>query len=179
MVKVERKYLFAGEEVSEIVEVPEDSLEAKKWPLFKDPGSEPAKVSEGEAIASIVSEDSSSRQGSSSVSVEPTQSDSTATNPISVPKPAAKRPGPRKSKISLAPLPGASKPKKLTTLDKSAMDWKSHLQAEQAAGSSITDELAANRKGGGYLEKVEFLKRVEERKDETLESLKSSKRRRL
>lgn len=57
------------------------------------------------------------------------------------------------------------------------MDWQSHVQAEQHSG--LRDELEANRKAGGYLEKVQFLKRVEERKDETLESLKSSKRRKL
>jgi len=57
------------------------------------------------------------------------------------------------------------------------MDWQTHVQAEQHSG--LKDELEANRKAGGYLEKVQFLKRVEERKDGTLESLKSTKRRKL
>jgi hypothetical protein len=46
-------------------------------------------------------------------------------------------------------------------------------------GSSLKDELEAHRKAGGYLEKVEFLTRVEERKEENLDVMKSSKRRRL
>lgn len=54
------------------------------------------------------------------------------------------------------------------------MDWKTHTQ-----GTELQDELEANRKGGGYLEKVEFLQRVEGRKEETLEALKSRKRRKL
>jgi len=58
------------------------------------------------------------------------------------------------------------------------MDWQAHVHAEQQH-SGLKDELEANRRTGGYLEKVQFLKRVEERKDETLETLKSSKRRKL
>jgi hypothetical protein len=57
------------------------------------------------------------------------------------------------------------------------MDWQTHVHAEQHSG--LKDELEANRKAGGYLEKVQFLKRVEERKDGTLEGLKSTKRRKL
>lgn len=57
------------------------------------------------------------------------------------------------------------------------MDWKAHVQAEQGK-VGLQDELEANRRGGGYLEKVEFLQRVEERKEGTLEALKSGKRRR-
>ena len=57
------------------------------------------------------------------------------------------------------------------------MDWQNHIQAEQSSG--LKDELEANRKAGGYLEKVQFLKRVEERKDEALENLKSTKRRKI
>jgi hypothetical protein len=57
------------------------------------------------------------------------------------------------------------------------MDWNAHVNTQQDA--AITDELVANRRGGGYLEKVEFLKRVEERKEDALEANKSNKRRRL
>jgi hypothetical protein len=94
----------------------------------------------------------------------------------SKPQPApGKRPGPRKPKTSLAALPSSQKAKKLTTLDKSAMDWNAHVNTQQDA--AIKDELEANRRGGGYLEKVEFLKRVEERKDDALEASKSKRRR--
>jgi len=59
------------------------------------------------------------------------------------------------------------------------MDWKNHIRAEQEAESSVVDELEANRRGGGYLEKVEFLKRVEERREDNLDTMKSTKRRKL
>jgi hypothetical protein len=57
------------------------------------------------------------------------------------------------------------------------MDWSAHVNTHQ--DSTIKDELEANRRGGGYLEKVEFLKRVEERKEDAIEANKSNKRRRL
>lgn len=63
----------------------------------------------------------------------------------------------------------------MSTLDKSAMDWRAHVNA---APPDMKDELDANRRGGGYLEKVEFLKRVDERKDDAMEANKSTKRRR-
>lgn len=53
------------------------------------------------------------------------------------------------------------------------MDWQSHV-----ADGPDQDELEANRRGGGYLEKVEFLQRVGDRKDEMLEASKGNKRRR-
>jgi hypothetical protein len=67
--------------------------------------------------------------------------------------------------------------KKLTTLDKSAMDWRAHVDSAQPS-SGLKDELDANRRGGGYLEKVEFLQRVEQRKEDTLEASRATKRRR-
>ena len=53
------------------------------------------------------------------------------------------------------------------------MDWKSHLESER----DMKEDLEANRKGGGYLEKVEFLKRVEERVEEKREEVGSKRRR--
>ncbi|PBK80567.1 hypothetical protein ARMGADRAFT_949500 [Armillaria gallica] len=150
MVKVEKRYLFAGEHVVEVVEVPEDSPDAKKWPLFSE-----------------------SREESSGATTELPPVASGASTQM----PPKKKPGPRKGKFSLKDLPGPSKqkPKKLTTLDKSAMDWRSHVSAEP---SSFKDELEANRRGGGYLEKIEFLERVGERREGALEASKSNKRRR-
>ncbi|KAF5318459.1 hypothetical protein D9619_010661 [Psilocybe cf. subviscida] len=176
-VKIERKYLFAGKEVIEVVEVPEDSSDAKKWPLWKEPNSgDPSEQPVAQEPLPVSPKPESPASTEAAVSVAPAPV-AGASNPV--PKPPAKRPGPRKPKTTLAALPGPGKAKKLTTLDKSAMDWKAHLQAQTEVGSSVKDELEANRRGGGYLEKVEFLKRVEDRKEDSLESLKGAKRRRL
>lgn len=179
-----------------MIEVPEGSPEATKWPLWKDPTlqleettgvstkasesipplTEQAQTTPTPAETNTISADSSP---SNPIAQASTTSTSQVSGSSCVPKPPIKRPGPRKPKTALAPLPGPTKAKKLTTLDKSAMDWERHIQTEQQAGSSIKDELDANRRAGGYLEKVEFLKRVEERKEENLDAMKSSKRRRL
>jgi hypothetical protein len=187
MVKIEKRYLFAGKEVTlsififipptqiphlaanccfrEIVEVPEDSADAKKWPLWKQPESE-----------SSVASSSSIPDPTHSIS-EPALLPSHTLSDVAAA--ARKRPGPRKSKLSLAalPSPSAPKPKKLTTLDKSAMDWRAHVNS--GTNSQLKDELEANRRGGGYLEKVEFMKRVDERKEAALDAVKSGKRRKL
>jgi len=89
-----------------------------------------------------------------------------------------KRPGRRKPKLQLAepPSAGSRKGKKLTTLEMSALDWKAHVRAPAEPG--LASELEANRRGGGYLEKVEFLQRVGDRKNQSLEANKDTKRRR-
>ena len=121
--------------------------------------------------------------------------------------PPHKRPGPRRGKVT---LPGftmghritktttspsardkafgpashtntAPTPTTLTTLDKSALDWRSHVRShtgdsDQAA--PLRDELAAHRRGGGYLEKVVFMQRVEQRREGLLEAGKGGRRRR-
>ena len=89
----------------------------------------------------------------------------------------AKRPGRRKPKVQLADLPSADsrRGKKLTTLEKSALDWKAHTASGEP---ELAAELEANRRGGGYLEKVEFLQRVGDRKNQTFEANKDHKRRR-
>ncbi|KAF5351037.1 hypothetical protein D9756_008410 [Leucocoprinus leucothites] len=159
MVKVQKRYLFAGEYITEIVEVPEDSPDAKKWPLHQH---------EDTGSLSVQPEASTSTASSSTITA------TTGSSPSENPPP--KKPGPRKPKRTLAALPPTSlqRAKKLTTLDKSLMDWKAHT-----GDSALQDELEANRKTGGYLEKVEFLKRVDERKEEKLESLQSRKRRKI
>ncbi|CAL1708914.1 unnamed protein product [Somion occarium] len=173
MVKVVKRFRFAGEDVVEMKEVPEDSDDARKWPLWR-PDSDGNSKSVSPTPEGMASQASASQTGKPSSSGANTPIPSSQAGPSeSKPKPT-KRPGPRKPKVQLAPLPG--KAKKLTTLDKSAMDWRSHVQAGQETG--LKDELEAHRRGGGYLEKVEFLKRVEERKEEALEASKSGKRRR-
>ncbi|KZT70477.1 hypothetical protein DAEQUDRAFT_750360 [Daedalea quercina L-15889] len=163
MVKIEKRYRFAGEDVVEVKEVPEGSDEAKKWPRWQPPpedGGKDAPVPPTQEISSKVPE---------SVPSPPVPSSS------ATPKPPAKRPGPRKPKTTLTPLPSAQQAKKLTTLDKSAIDWRSHVQT--GGQFELKDELEANRRGGGYFEKVEFLQRVEERKADAFDASTSKRRR--
>jgi len=158
MVKIEKRYLFAGKEVLKVIEIPEDSPDAKRWPLSQTAGEMRHLISPGSA-------ESLDQTGSSHGRLPELR------------PPSGKRPGPRKPKTSLAAVPSPQKAKKLTTLDKSAMDWSAHINTQQ--DRAIKDELEANRRGGGYLEKIEFLKRVEERKEDAIEAQKSNKRRRL
>ncbi|KAG7095808.1 hypothetical protein E1B28_006508 [Marasmius oreades] len=177
-VKIERRHLFAGEEVVEVVEVPEDSIDAKKWPRWSPPDEH--KLEESAPNCRSPVHDSSEPSGSSVLprtipanTPEPVaQPNALTSNPTSI----AKRPGPRKSRTTLASLPSSSTPKKITILEKSAMVWRSHVGLQQEPG--LKDELEANRRGGGYLEKVEFLERVHERKEDVLERSKGTKRKR-
>lgn len=149
-------------------EVPEDSDEAKKWPRWQ-PFSQ-----ETPSSSASISEHSSAYLPLGSGTSSPASLSTATPNPPAV-KPT-KKPGPRKSKITLASQSSTQKAKKLTTLDKSAMDWRSHVGRGET--SDLKDELEANRRGGGYLEKVEFLQRVEDRKEDALEANKTGKRRR-
>ncbi|KAL0958068.1 hypothetical protein HGRIS_000246 [Hohenbuehelia grisea] len=171
LVKVEKRYRYAGEEVIQVVEVPADSSDAKKWPLWKSP----ADAKDESNATSTDLQPPSGVSGDAQADTLP--SSSSASVDTATPKPAGKRPGPRRPRTTLASLPtSASKAKKLTTLEKSAMDWRSHVTAQDNA--ALQDELEANKRSGGYLDKVEFLQRVDERKDEAFEAAKSNKRRR-
>lgn len=144
----------------EIVEVPEDSEDAKKWPPLSESG-----PSSRDAVNAVDPSSSSSADLAG-------LTNATAENSKSKPR------GTRKSKIVLPSLPTTSsghKAKKLTTLDKSSMDWKAHISSD---GAGAKDELEANRRSGGYLGRVEFLQRVSERKVGILEENKTKKRRR-
>lgn len=160
LVKIEKRYLFAGKNIVEVVEVPEDSEEAKKWPRWDS--SELLSAAAPTPDSSSSTTDVNASASSSAAPIQPTAQ-----------KPATRKPpGPRKPRTSLADIP-TQKAKKITTLDKSAMDWRTHVTS-----SDIKDELDANRRGGGYLEKMDFLKRVEDRREDAYEASKSNKRRR-
>lgn len=135
-------------------EVAEDSQDAKKWPLWNG---QPLTIQPGK-------------------SPDPNALPSPIASSSSTPQPDAvtpKRLGPRKPRKSLDAMFATAKAKKLSTLDKSAMDWKEHVESSQ----DIKEDLEANRKGGGYLEKVEFLERVEQRTEAAREG--GRKRRRV
>ena len=182
----------------EVIEVPEDSDEARKWPIWHQPSTsateEPAKEAPDRTTHSsenpVISPNMQDVPTEAIVSTLSTSSAVTKTDP-SLPSTTApsnlRRPGPRKPKTTLTPLP-QGKPKKLTTLEKSAMDWRAHVSgspdnglAADAPGGiegseNLADELERNRRGGGYLEKVAFLERVENRREELFDE--SRKRRR-
>ncbi|KAF8886471.1 hypothetical protein CPB85DRAFT_1336385 [Mucidula mucida] len=143
-VKIQKQHRYAGEIVTEVVEVPEDSDDAKKWPRCSE--TTPAYSSTAAPLQKLT-------------------------------------PRPRKGKLSLNDLPDASfrtkvnlKPKKLTTLDMSAMQWRQHVSTSEPY---LKHELDASRRAGGYLEKTEFLERVGRRREDALHANRNGKRRRL
>lgn len=153
-------------------EVPEDSDDAKKWPRWI--GDSPAQSGLSPTVTTsnnLTNNDLSHPSNPSS----PSDPSSSLTAPSFTPQ-ARLKPGPRKSKVNLSALLASSsqKPKKLSTLEKSALDWNTHVSSGDANAQAA---LAANRKGGGYLEKVEFLQRVEERKGDVVEATKGKRRR--
>lgn len=158
----------------EVVEVPENSTDAKKWARYRSPG---ANITPTDNASWVGAPDTNTAPPQPIPDILPTASTSSAatTTAASQAGPPKRKPGPRKPKTTLAPLPGsASKAKKITTLEKSAMDWSKHVTPGDK------DELEAQRRGGGgYLDKVEFLNRAEERKESMLSENSSSKRRRL
>ena len=149
---------------SEIVDVPEDSKDAKNWPLWKPP----------ETIEEVNSNEGSSIS-TPPAGLPPAPSSSSATTTELA---AKRRPGRRKPKVQLAelPSPDSRKGKTLTTLEKSTLDWNAHVNVP--GEPELAAELEANRRGGGYLERVEFLQRVDERKNQAFEASRDNKRRR-
>ncbi|CAE6416995.1 hypothetical protein ACGC1H_002210 [Rhizoctonia solani] len=163
-ITIERKYRFAGEDVIEKVAVPEDSPEAQEWRKRQLIG--------GQSTSSIATP----------IVLTPGSGSSTPnTSPLHPPEmnvvktPPTKPKPPPKSRKSLSSLAAAGKPKKLTTLDKSRLDWQSHLVSST---QEERDDLERNRKAGGagYLEKVDFLARVGERRDNVFEDSKRKRR---
>jgi hypothetical protein len=149
---------------SEIVEVPEDSKDAKDWPLWKPP----------ETVEEVAIDGSStSTPPAAGLPTAPSSSSATTSQQV-----VNRRPGRRKPKVQLAELPSADsrKGKKLTTLEKSTLDWNAHVNVP--GEPELAAELEANRRGGGYLERVEFLQRVDDRKNMALEASRDHKRRR-
>lgn len=122
----------------------ENSSDAKKWPFWND------------------------QQPTILLGKSPDPNPLPSPSSSSTPKPESgvtpKR-VPRKPRKSLDAMFATAKAKKLSTLDKSAMDWKEHVESSQ----DIKEDLEAHRRGGGYLEKVEFLQRVEQRTEATRE----------
>ncbi|WWC59956.1 uncharacterized protein I303_102519 [Kwoniella dejecticola CBS 10117] len=108
-------------------------------------------------------------------SIAPNPTSTSTPTPTPAPAPAStvgpsKPKGPpvrRKPRQSLEAMSAAlDKGKKMTTLEKSQMDWKSHTTST----AGLHDELSLNRKNGGYLDKKDFLDRVGERRSGAFDS---------
>lgn len=168
--------------VREVVQVLETSQDAKRWPHYSEVSDSSSRKPLGSPSTTkpvdtpFPSGPNAEADIKVSVKSPPAATAASSTAP-SAPQgpsfPKRKAPGPRKSKTTLAAPPAKSK--KLTTLEKSALDWSKHT-------SSLTDaeELEAHRRGGsGYLDKVDFLNRVEERKEGVLQGSSGGKRRKL
>lgn len=176
----------------DVLEVPEDSKDAREWPLWTPAQENELELASNKAQSSQPSSISQSKTHTvltappSSLGVNPDTQSSSQTQSQTPPK----RHIPRKRTNLLTSLAPKPKPKKLTTLEMSAMDWRAHVNTEESGaggldatatgdgGSAIRDELEANRRAGGYLGRVGFLERVEARREELFEREKSGKRRR-
>lgn len=196
LVKIVKKYRFAGEDVIKIEEVPEDSPDAKKWPRWDH------STSISESVATPLAVSSSSPTVAPQLvknglthedeSIKATISDKPAPAPrivrktrksldamfasatASVTASALSKFNSSADAVALSRL-AEVKGQKLTTIGKSAMDWTEHLQS---IDESSRDEMEKNRKtGGSYLSKVEFLQRVEERVENAAEEGRSKRRR--
>ncbi|KAF8119937.1 bucentaur or craniofacial development-domain-containing protein, partial [Boletus edulis] len=152
-VKIEKTFLFAGKHNSE---------DAAKWPRWS-----PCPRPTSDGVAAGTGKEKDDGEGRERESDSP-RATAQRRHPVQS-DPALESHGRRSPSI-----PKASQAKKITTLDKTAMDWRAHVASQSG---DVKDELDANRRGGGYLEKVDFLKRVQDRREEAFEGSKLNKRR--
>ncbi|GAA6064260.1 hypothetical protein JCM10212_002587 [Sporobolomyces blumeae] len=129
----------------------------------------------------VASKEPDSSTSTTTTTATATTAMTTTTAPRAEATDADRPPPPRKRKApggglgalasSLGVGPGA-KPPKLNTLEKSKLDWDSYVSKE----TGLSDTLSHARKDG-YLEKRDFLDRVERRKEEGYEAGKKKARR--
>ncbi|KAG0204020.1 swr complex subunit [Mortierella sp. GBA30] len=202
MVTITTTYDFAGETVTVTKDVPENSKEAKEFALKNKSGESSqttttttsttiTSASAASTLMTSTSAPTSLLKGSSSQIINMTEdpatdlgpgSDSSKTSSVtprvttrpSILDSLAKK-GPvryvrKKSNLdALAATYGVKKPAKLNTLEKSKLDWKNFVGKE-----GIEDELKHHNKDG-YMEKVAFLQRTDERRDQEYQLLKKRK----
>ncbi|KZO92041.1 hypothetical protein CALVIDRAFT_541381 [Calocera viscosa TUFC12733] len=152
MIEIEIQYKFVGKEIREKKMVPAGSEEAKRWSASKTPEGATTSATDTDTATALPEPPASTALVSGSMPNRP-------------------KPGPRKPRVNLI----SSKPKKLTMLEKSAMDWAAHLAETD---KSTKEELEANRRSGGSLAKHDFLDRVGVRRQEEVEKERGQKRRR-
>ncbi|KAF9544988.1 Craniofacial development protein 1 [Mortierella hygrophila] len=202
LVTITTTYDFAGETVTVTKDVPEDSKEAKEYaakngkapvgPNSSDSGSgttTTAPTTTATTNDSILS--TAQTLDATTSSTEPSEAADASSIPRSNPAPggpkittrpsildslATKTKAPvryirKKSNLDeLAATYGVKKPPKLNTLEKSKLDWKNFVGKE-----GIEDELKHHNKDG-YMEKVAFLQRTDERRDQEYQELKKKRR---
>ncbi|TYJ53536.1 hypothetical protein B9479_005805 [Cryptococcus floricola] len=157
MVEIKRPRRFAGETIFETVKLRASDPEAIAY--FE-------KLKNGDEKPVLPAEES--------VTKPETPLAETSASPVPAAPQAPKPKGPpRRKRQTLEQMSAAlDKGKKMTTLEKSQMDWKSHT----SSSTKMEDELAANRRSGGYLANRDFLDRVGERKSETYDQQGTRKR---
>ncbi|KAF9930550.1 swr complex subunit [Linnemannia zychae] len=202
MITITTTYEFAGEMVTVTKDVPEDSKEAKEYALKNKNGGALPAASEAadskESVSATTTEKvleqdldtkatpTSNTEGSENISLQESSSLSTSaiapggpkitTRPSMLDALATKTKAPvryirKKSQLDeLAATYGVKKPPKLNTLEKSKLDWKNFVGKE-----GIEDELKRHNKDG-YMEKVAFLQRTDERRDQEYQQLKKKRR---
>ncbi|WVQ83552.1 hypothetical protein IAT38_005693 [Cryptococcus sp. DSM 104549] len=171
-VEIKRARRFAGETIYETVKLPATDPEAVAYyaklaekPMEGETKADPLNPESTPTPATTVAPPSASPAPPSSASPAPASSSA---------PPLRKGPPPRKKRQTLEQMSAAlDKGKKMTTLEKSQMDWKSHT----SSSDKMADELAANRRNGGYLDKQDFLDRVGERRAEAYDNHLASRKR--
>ncbi|BGP55881.1 hypothetical protein JCM8202_002307 [Rhodotorula sphaerocarpa] len=193
LVTIEIEYEFAGEKVKQQKRVARSSAEAQAYfgrnstaaapgQLSSDPKSAaPAKDPTAAALDALFGpEDPSSTTAAVPSPAAPSTAAAPITSSAPVPPPAAKR---RKTggaggslsgmAASLGVAGAGGKPAKLNTLEKSKLDWSSYVSSE----TGLEDTLAHARKDG-YLDRRDFLDRVDASKEEQWDQARRGGRRR-
>ncbi|KAF9192453.1 Craniofacial development protein 1 [Haplosporangium sp. Z 767] len=200
MVTITTTYDFAGETVTVTKDVPEDSKEARDFALKNKTGNNAdvtikpastlpsssqfpslltAPATTQDSILSTAEHLTTKSSDTSLLSSTATPNQSSSSGPKITTRPsildslATKRPVRyvrKKSNLdALAATYGVKKPPKLNTLEKSKLDWRNFVGKE-----GIEDELKHHNKDG-YMEKVAFLQRTDERRDKEYQMLKKKR----
>ncbi|KAK3816368.1 MAG: bucentaur or craniofacial development-domain-containing protein [Benniella sp.] len=153
------------------------SLSSSAMPVSTTPSDSPSTPALDSSTADPASEDASSDPSSSATKASTATTSSTGPRVVTRPSilDSFAKKGPvryvrKKSQLDeLAATYGVKKPAKLNTLEKSKLDWNNFVGKE-----GIEDELKHHNKDG-YMEKVAFLQRTDERRDREYQMLKKRK----
>ncbi|GAA5896825.1 hypothetical protein JCM8208_007101 [Rhodotorula glutinis] len=184
LVEIEVEYGFAGEWIKQKKRVPRSSVEAQAYFATHPP---PPSSSSAKAAPAASSSSSAPRDPTTasldalfgpSADEPAASSSSTAPALASAPAPApppSRAPPKRKAGGGLAGMAATlgvgKKPAKLNTLEKSKLDWDSYVSTQEG----LSDTLTHARKDG-YLDRRDFLDRVEDAKERQWDESKSRRR---